>query len=61
MHCEYFFIDNGCNWQAVEAVCKGFPQLDIVPSLAYEMILLVPVGRSEICQIRNTICVLRGG
>ena len=34
MHCEYLFVNDGCDWQAVEAVGKRFPQLDIVASFA---------------------------
>lgn len=34
VHCEDLLVNNGCNWQAVEAVSEGLPQLDIVPSLA---------------------------
>lgn len=35
MHCEDLFINDSCNWQAVEAVCKGLPQFDIIPSFAF--------------------------
>jgi hypothetical protein len=31
---ENFFINNGCYRQAVEAVCEGFPQFDVVPPFA---------------------------
>ena len=34
MHCEYLLIDDGRNWQAVEAVGERLPQLDVVPALA---------------------------
>ena len=34
MHAEDFFIDDGSNRKAVEAVSKGLPQLYIVSSLA---------------------------
>jgi hypothetical protein len=35
MHSEYFFIDDSCNRQAVEAVCERLPQLDVVTTFAY--------------------------
>ena len=34
MHGENLFVNDGCNGQAVEAVGKGLPQLDIVSSFA---------------------------
>ena len=34
MHGEDLLVDDGSNWQAVEAVRKCLPQLDIVPPLA---------------------------
>ena len=34
MHCKDFLVDDGSDWQAVEAISEGLPQLDIVPSLA---------------------------
>jgi len=34
MATENLFIDNGCYREAVETVCKGLPELDVVPSLA---------------------------
>lgn len=34
MHGEDLLIDDGSNGEAVEAVGEGFPQLDVVPSLA---------------------------
>ena len=33
MTTEYLVIHYCSNWQAVETVCKGFPNLDIVPPL----------------------------
>lgn len=35
MHCEDLLINDCCDWQAVEAVCKCLPQLDVVPPLAF--------------------------
>ena len=35
MHCENFLVDDSSNWQAVEAVGEGFPQLDVVAALAF--------------------------
>ena len=34
MTAEDLLINNGSNGQAIEAVCEGLPQLDVVPSLA---------------------------
>ena len=34
MHSEDLLIDDGCNRQAVEAVRKSLPELDVVASLA---------------------------
>ena len=34
MATKYLFVDNGSNWETIETVSKGFPQLDVVPSLA---------------------------
>lgn len=34
MHGEDFLVDNGCNWQAIEAIRKCLPQLDVVAPLA---------------------------
>ena len=38
VHAEYLLIDYRCHWQAVEAVCEGFPKFDVVSSLAYECV-----------------------
>ena len=32
MHCEYFFVDDGSDRKAVEAIGERFPQLDVVPT-----------------------------
>jgi hypothetical protein len=34
MHAKDLFVNNGCNWQTVEAVGKCLPQLNVVSSLA---------------------------
>ena len=34
MHGEDLLVDDGGNWEAVEAVGKGLPELDVVSSLA---------------------------
>lgn len=34
MHSKNLFIDNRSDWQAVETVCKCFPQLDIISPFA---------------------------
>lgn len=32
VHGEYLFIDDGGDREAIEAICKRLPQLDVVPS-----------------------------
>ena len=34
MHAEDLLIDDGRDWEAVEAVCEGLPELDVVAALA---------------------------
>ena len=34
MHGEDLLVNDGRDGQAVEAICEGLPQLDVVPSLA---------------------------
>lgn len=34
MHAKNFFVNDGCNWKAVETVSESFPKLDVVSSLA---------------------------
>lgn len=34
MHCEDLLVNNSCNGQAVKAVSKGLPQLNVISSLA---------------------------
>ena len=34
MHCEDLFVDDGRNWQAIEAVGERLPQFDVISSLA---------------------------
>ena len=33
MHCEDLLVDDGSDWQAVEAIGKCLPELDVVSSL----------------------------
>lgn len=35
MHAENFFINNSCDWETVEAISEGFPEFDVVSSLAF--------------------------
>ncbi len=35
MHGEDLLVDYGSNWQAVEAIRKCFPQLDVIAALAF--------------------------
>jgi hypothetical protein len=34
MHAQNSVVNESCNWQAVEAVYKELPKLDVVPSFA---------------------------
>jgi hypothetical protein len=34
VHCEDFLVNDSSDWQAVEAISEGLPQLDVIPSLA---------------------------
>ena len=34
MHAKNFFINQSCNWEAVETICENFPKLDAVATLA---------------------------
>ena len=35
MHTKDFFINNCCDWQTVETIGKGFPELDGIAALAF--------------------------
>ena len=35
MHRKNFFVNDGCNRQAVKAISESLPQLDVVPAFAY--------------------------
>jgi hypothetical protein len=34
VHCENLLIDDGRDWQAVEAISESLPEFDIIPPLA---------------------------
>ena len=46
MHSEDLLVDDGCNWEAVEAVCEGLPQLDVVSSFAFIVESVNTIDRS---------------
>lgn len=47
VHGEDLFVDDGCDWQAVEAVRKCLPKLDIVSPLALIVETIDPIdGRA---------------
>lgn len=46
MHCEDLLVDDCRNGQAVEAICKGLPQLDVISSLALVVETIDSVDRS---------------
>ena len=45
MHGEDLLVDDGSNRQAIEAVREGFPQLDVISSLAFVIEAINPVDR----------------
>ena len=46
MHSEDLLVDDGCDWEAVEAVCEGLPQLDVVSSFAFIVESVNTIDRS---------------
>jgi len=38
MTTENLFIHNCCHWEAVKAIRKRFPELDIIPPLTYKQL-----------------------
>ena len=48
VHSEDLLVDNGGNGEAVEAVGKGLPQLDVVPPLALVVEAVDPVDRGAL-------------
>ena len=34
MHAKNFFINQSCDWEAIETICENFPKLDAVATLA---------------------------
>ena len=64
MHAKDFFINDSCNWKTVEAIGKGFPQFDIVSTLAFIIkaidsingsALVVASEKEEIFRVFNLI------
>jgi hypothetical protein len=39
MATENLLIHNCCHWEAVKAIRKRFPELDIIPPLTYKQLL----------------------
>jgi hypothetical protein len=65
VHAEDLFVYDGRNWQAVEAVSEGLPQLNIVPPLALVVESIYSVNRcalmiasqnEKVLRILNFIC-----
>jgi hypothetical protein len=48
MHGENLLVNDGGDWQAIEAVCEGLPQLDIIPSLALIVETINAVNRGTL-------------
>lgn len=65
MHGENLLVNDGGNWEAIEAIGEGLPQFDVVPSLAFivEAIdtidggaLVVATENEEILGIFDLVC-----
>ena len=59
MHGEDLLVDDGRDGQAVEAIREGFPQLDIVPSLALIVETVDTVDRGALVVTSQDEKVLR--
>lgn len=46
VHGKDLLVDDSSNWQAIEAISKGLPKLDIIPSLAFVVESIDTVDRS---------------
>jgi hypothetical protein len=46
VHGEYLLVNDSCDGQAVEAICEGLPQFDVVPPLALVVEAINAVNRS---------------
>ena len=58
VHAEYLLIDYCCHWQAVEAVCEGLPQLNIVSSLTYIFVMRGYVVFEDVCYLICKECYI---
>ena len=65
MHGENLLVNDGSNRQAVEAIRKGLPQLDVVPSLALIVetvdavdrgALVVAAQNEEVLRVLDLVC-----
>jgi hypothetical protein len=65
MHSEDFLIDDGSNWQAIEAIRKSLPKLDIIPTFALVVETINTIDRSafvvtseneEIFRVLDLVC-----
>ena len=45
MHGEDLLINDGCDWQAVEAIRECLPQFDVVPPLTFIIEAVDPIDR----------------
>ncbi len=48
MHGEDFLVNNSCNWQAIEAIGKSLPQLNVIPPLALVVESIDPIDRGTL-------------
>ena len=65
MHAEDLFINNSSDRKAVEAICEGLPELDVVATLALVIeavdsvdggTLVVASQEEEVLRVLNLVC-----
>ena len=65
MHSEDLLVDDSSNGEAVEAVCEGLPELDVVPPLALVVeaidtvdggALVVAAQDEEVLRVFDLVC-----
>ncbi len=48
MHAKYFFVNNGCNGETVEAISECFPEFDVIAALTFIVEPVDPVNGSAL-------------
>lgn len=47
MHSEDLVVNDCRNWQTIKAICKGFPDLDVIPSFTLVIETIDAVDRGS--------------